>query len=42
MPLNHRQIDLDLLGVIRGAITLVIDPSKTSSVYDVEDGLRNR
>ncbi|MGD1943218.1 MAG: Coq4 family protein [Leptolyngbyaceae cyanobacterium] len=42
MPLTRRQIDLDLLGVIRGAITLVIDPSKTSSVYDVEDGLRNR
>ena len=42
MPLLARQIDLDLLGVVRGAITLVIDPSKTESVYDVEDGLRHR
>ncbi|MGF1457631.1 MAG: Coq4 family protein [Leptolyngbyaceae cyanobacterium] len=42
MSLIGRQIDLDLLGVIRGAIKLVIDPSQTDSVYDVEDGLRNR
>lgn len=42
MPLLARQIDLDLLGIVRGAITLVIDPSKTESVYDVEDGLRHR
>jgi len=42
MSLIARKIDLDLLGVIRGAIALVIDPSKTESVYDVEDGLRHR
>jgi len=42
MALMARKIDLDLLGVVRGAIALVIDPSKTESVYDVEDGLRHR
>ena len=42
MPLLALQIDLEILGVVRGASTLVIDPSKTESVYDVEDGLRHR
>lgn len=42
MSLMARKIDLDWLGMIRGAIALVLDPSKTESVYDLEDGLRHR
>lgn len=42
MSLVARKIDLDLLGMIRGAIALILDPSKTESVYDLEDGLRHR
>ncbi|MEM6835831.1 MAG: Coq4 family protein [Cyanobacteria bacterium P01_C01_bin.120] len=37
----RRRLDWDLLNVIRGAITLVLDPQQTQSVYDVEDGLRH-
>ena len=42
MSLNRQKLDLKFLSIIRGAIALILDPSKTDSVYDVEDGMRDR
>jgi ubiquinone biosynthesis protein Coq4 len=37
---NRRQLNIDFLTTLKGAVTLLRDPSQTESVYDVEDGLR--
>ncbi len=31
----------DVLSTLKGVVTLIRDPEKTDSVYDIEDGLRN-
>lgn len=42
MATMHRQIlHLDFFQAIRGAISLFRDPTRTESVYDIEDGLRH-
>ncbi len=38
---RKRLINLEFLTVLKGTITLFTDPSKTDSVYDVEDMLRH-
>jgi ubiquinone biosynthesis protein COQ4 len=39
--INRQMLHLDFLVAIKGAISLFRDPTKTESVYDIEDGLRN-
>jgi ubiquinone biosynthesis protein COQ4 len=41
MPLNLHSLNLEFLSTIKGAVSLLRDPSATESVYDVEDGLRH-
>jgi ubiquinone biosynthesis protein COQ4 len=36
----HR-FNLDILIVLRGALSLIKDPQQTDSVYDIEDGLKH-
>lgn len=36
-----RQLQLDILSTLKGVVTLMRDPAKTDSVYDIEDGLQN-
>ena len=36
-----RRFNLDTLIVLKGLVSLVRDPEKTDSVYDVEDGLKH-
>ena len=38
---NRQMPYLDFLLAIKGAVSLFRDPTKTESVYDIEDGLRN-
>jgi ubiquinone biosynthesis protein COQ4 len=38
---KSRQLNIDFLSTLKGAVTLLRDPSQTESVYDVEDGLRH-
>jgi len=35
------QLNIDFLSTLKGALTLVRNPEKTDSVYDIEDGLRH-
>lgn len=35
------QLNIDFLSTLKGALTLVRNPEKTESVYDIEDGLRH-
>jgi ubiquinone biosynthesis protein COQ4 len=35
------QLNIDFLSTLKGALTLLRNPEKTESVYDIEDGLRN-
>jgi ubiquinone biosynthesis protein COQ4 len=37
---KRKQLNIDFLSTLKGAVTLLRDPSQTESVYDVEDGLR--
>lgn len=37
---KSRQLNIDFLTTLKGAVVLLRDPSQTESVYDVEDGLR--
>jgi ubiquinone biosynthesis protein COQ4 len=39
--INRQLLQLDFLLAVKGAISLFRDPTKTESVYDIEDGLRN-
>jgi ubiquinone biosynthesis protein COQ4 len=39
--INRQLLQLDFLQAVKGAISLFRDPTKTESVYDIEDGLRN-
>jgi ubiquinone biosynthesis protein COQ4 len=39
--INRQMLHLDFLLAIKGAISLFRDSTKTESVYDIEDGLRN-
>jgi ubiquinone biosynthesis protein COQ4 len=41
MPLDLHSLNLEFLSTIKGAVSLLRDPSATESVYDVEDGLRH-
>lgn len=36
-----RKVNLDFLRTLRGMVTLMLDPEKTDSVFDVEDSLRH-
>jgi ubiquinone biosynthesis protein COQ4 len=38
---KSRQLNIDFLTTLKGAVVLLRDPSQTESVYDVEDGLRH-
>ncbi len=38
---SRRQLNIDFLTTLKGAVMLLRDPSQTESVYDVEDGLRH-
>ena len=38
---KSRQLNIDFLTTLKGAVMLLRDPSQTESVYDVEDGLRH-
>jgi ubiquinone biosynthesis protein COQ4 len=40
MRLNLYSLNLEFLNTLKGAVSLLRDPSATESVYDVEDGLR--
>ncbi len=39
--MSKQMLHLDFLLAIKGVISLLRDPTKTESVYDIEDGLRN-
>ncbi len=41
MQLDLHSLNLEFLSTIKGAVSLLRDPSATESVYDVEDGLRH-
>jgi ubiquinone biosynthesis protein COQ4 len=41
MRLDLHNLNLEFLRTIKGAVSLLRDPSATESVYDVEDGLRH-
>jgi ubiquinone biosynthesis protein Coq4 len=41
MALGNLRQNLDYLSTLKGVATLLRDPAKTESVYDVEDGLRH-
>jgi ubiquinone biosynthesis protein COQ4 len=36
-----RRFNLDILIVLKGALSLIKDPQQTDSVYDIEDGLKH-
>jgi ubiquinone biosynthesis protein COQ4 len=40
MRLDLHSLNLEFLSTLKGAVSLLRDPSATESVYDVEDGLR--
>jgi ubiquinone biosynthesis protein COQ4 len=40
MRLDLHNLNLEFLSTLKGAVSLLRDPSATESVYDVEDGLR--
>ncbi len=39
--INSQMLHLEFLQAMKGVISLFRDPTKTESVYDIEDGLRN-
>lgn len=41
MALKNLRQNLDFLATLKGVVSLLRDPGKTESVYDVEDGLRH-
>lgn len=41
MRLDLHSLNLEFLSTLKGAVSLLRDPSATESVYDVEDGLRH-